>query len=197
MSHLFFLQQNGHRNEDGRRSSPNGPPVSLSWWWWLLLHSAILRSRADSLHSEVILHEWLAFYRAFFLISTEVVYLQLFCLRPRLFLLFKIFLIKGLSKLLIRTLTRTWTVCSACGHQFFSSKLCFFLKLGTVTTDTLFSLRDCWVGVCMFCRQPPQFSQIFGQRMSALVLPDTHSLQSLQVSNVWSVKSDPRVDPTH
>ena len=24
-----------------------------SWWWWLLLYSAILRSRADSLHSRV------------------------------------------------------------------------------------------------------------------------------------------------
>ena len=36
-----------------------------SWWWWLLLYSAILRSRADSLRSHVILHEWLAFYSAF------------------------------------------------------------------------------------------------------------------------------------
>ena len=44
-------------------------------WWWLFLYSAILRSRADSLRSHVILHEWLAFYSAF-LISTEVVYLQ-------------------------------------------------------------------------------------------------------------------------
>ena len=35
------------------------------WWWWLLLYSAILRSRADSLRSHVILHEWLAFYSAF------------------------------------------------------------------------------------------------------------------------------------
>ena len=35
-------------------------------WRWLLLYTAILRSQADSLHSYVILHEWLAFYRAFF-----------------------------------------------------------------------------------------------------------------------------------
>ena len=34
-------------------------------WWWLLLHSAILRSRADSLRLHAILHEWLAFYSAF------------------------------------------------------------------------------------------------------------------------------------
>ena len=75
-----------------------------------------------------------------------------------------------------------------------------FFYLSTVTMDTLFSLCDCWVGICMFCRPPSQFSsQIFGQRVSALVLPNIH-LQSLQVSNVWSVKSvksDPRVDPTH
>ena len=43
------------------------------------LYSAILRSRADSVRSHVIQHEWLAFYSAFFFftnISTEVVYLQ-------------------------------------------------------------------------------------------------------------------------
>ena len=34
------------------------------WWWWLLLYSAILRSRAGSLRSHVILREWLAFYSA-------------------------------------------------------------------------------------------------------------------------------------
>ena len=48
---------------------------STSWWWWLLFYSAILRSRADSLRSHVILHEWLAFIARFW-ISTEVVYLQ-------------------------------------------------------------------------------------------------------------------------
>ena len=36
------------------------------WWWWLFLYSAILPSRTDSLRSHVILHEWLAFYSAFF-----------------------------------------------------------------------------------------------------------------------------------
>ena len=35
------------------------------WWWWLLLYSAILRSRADSLRSHVILHAWLAFHSTF------------------------------------------------------------------------------------------------------------------------------------
>ena len=33
--------------------------------WWSLLYSAILRSRADSLRSYVILHEWMDFYSAF------------------------------------------------------------------------------------------------------------------------------------
>ena len=37
-------------------------PAKAWWWWWWLLYSAILRSRADSLCSHVILHEWLAFY---------------------------------------------------------------------------------------------------------------------------------------
>ena len=44
--------------------------------WWLLLHSTILCSQADSLHSHVILHEWLAYFIARFWISTEVVHLQ-------------------------------------------------------------------------------------------------------------------------
>ena len=35
------------------------------WRCWSLLHSAILRTRADSLHSHVIPHEWIAFYSAF------------------------------------------------------------------------------------------------------------------------------------
>ena len=33
---------------------------------WSLLYSAILRSRSNSLRSHVILHEWIAFYSAFF-----------------------------------------------------------------------------------------------------------------------------------
>ena len=39
------------------------------------IYSAILRSRADSLRSHVILHEWIVFIARFW-ISTEVVYLQ-------------------------------------------------------------------------------------------------------------------------
>ena len=39
------------------------------------LNSAILHSQADSLHSHVILHEWIAFYSGFRM-STTVVYLQ-------------------------------------------------------------------------------------------------------------------------
>ena len=37
-----------------------------SYYYWSLLYSAILRSRADSLRSHVILHGWTAFYSAFF-----------------------------------------------------------------------------------------------------------------------------------
>ena len=33
--------------------------------YWSLLYSAVLRSWADSLHSHVILHEWIAFYSTF------------------------------------------------------------------------------------------------------------------------------------
>ena len=36
------------------------------YYYWSLLYSTILRSWADSLHSHVILHEWTAFYSAFF-----------------------------------------------------------------------------------------------------------------------------------
>ena len=46
-----------------------GPACILCCLWllyyWSLLHSAILRSRADSLRSHVIPHEWIAFYGAF------------------------------------------------------------------------------------------------------------------------------------
>ena len=56
-----------------RTDSPGRPPwLSHSSWtmactyYWLLLYSAILRCRADSLRSHVILHEWIAFYSAFF-----------------------------------------------------------------------------------------------------------------------------------
>ena len=47
------------------------------YYYWSLLYSAVLRSRADSLRSHVILHEWIAFLFFIFLkIFTEVVYLQ-------------------------------------------------------------------------------------------------------------------------
>ena len=44
------------------------------YYYWSLLYSTILRSRADSLPSHVILHEW--FFIARFWISTQVLYLQ-------------------------------------------------------------------------------------------------------------------------
>ena len=53
------------------------------WWWWLLLYSAILRSRADSLRSHVILHEWLAFYSAVLHIHRSDVLTALAWLVPR------------------------------------------------------------------------------------------------------------------
>ena len=43
---------------------------------WSLLYDAILRSRADSLRSHVILHEWLAFYSVFLNINRSGVRLQ-------------------------------------------------------------------------------------------------------------------------
>ena len=43
------------------------------WWWWLLLYSAILRSRADSLHLLVTQHKWIAFYSMFLNIHRSVV----------------------------------------------------------------------------------------------------------------------------
>ena len=50
--------------------------------WWLLISymepfSTLLSTLSDSLRLHLVLHEWLAFYSAFFLISTEVVYLKL------------------------------------------------------------------------------------------------------------------------
>ena len=50
---------NGHWRKDG----------SYYYYYWSLLYtiySTILRSRADSLHSHVILHEWIAFHSTFF-----------------------------------------------------------------------------------------------------------------------------------
>ena len=40
--------------------------IFMWYYYWSLLYSAILCSQADSLHSHVILHEWIAFYSAFF-----------------------------------------------------------------------------------------------------------------------------------
>ena len=37
----------------------------VTYYYWSLLYSPILRSRADSLHSYVILHEWIALFSAF------------------------------------------------------------------------------------------------------------------------------------
>ena len=37
----------------------------MNAYYWSLLYSVLLRFRADSLHSHVILHEWIAFYSAF------------------------------------------------------------------------------------------------------------------------------------
>ena len=51
-----------HTCEDFSRSI-NWDLLKWWWWWWLVLYSAILCSQADSLHSHVILHEWLAFYK--------------------------------------------------------------------------------------------------------------------------------------
>ena len=52
------------RGEENERMLTTIPICFLRWWWWwwwLLLYSAILHSRADSMRSHVILHEWLAF----------------------------------------------------------------------------------------------------------------------------------------
>ena len=51
--------------------------------YWSLLYSAILRSRADSLRSHVILHEWIAFYSAFFNIHWSGVLTALAWLVPQ------------------------------------------------------------------------------------------------------------------
>ena len=53
------------------------------YWYWSLLYSAILRSRADSLRSHVILHEWIAFYSAFLNIHRSGVLTALAWLVPQ------------------------------------------------------------------------------------------------------------------
>ena len=46
---------------------------------WSLLYRAVLHSRADSLRSHVILHEWIAFYSAFLNINRSGVHIALTC----------------------------------------------------------------------------------------------------------------------
>ena len=53
------------------------------YYYWSLLYSAILRSRADSLRSHVILHEWIAFYSAFLNIHRSGVLTALAWLVPQ------------------------------------------------------------------------------------------------------------------
>ena len=57
----------GRTAQDGHLDSHTAPELwHQSCCCWSLLYSAILRSRADSLRSHVILHEWIAFYSACF-----------------------------------------------------------------------------------------------------------------------------------
>ena len=53
-------------------NSLGGHPVY--YYYWSLLYSAILCSRAGSLHSHVILHEWLAFYSVFFVYPPKYIH---------------------------------------------------------------------------------------------------------------------------
>ena len=57
--------------------------VFVLYYYWSLLHSAILRSRADSLRSHVILHGWIAFYSAFLNIHRSGVLTALAWLVPQ------------------------------------------------------------------------------------------------------------------
>ena len=52
------------------------------YYYWSLLYSAILRSQADSLRFDVILHEWIAFYSAFLIIHRSGVLTALTWLVP-------------------------------------------------------------------------------------------------------------------
>ena len=54
-----------------------------NYYYWSLLYSTILRSRADSLRSHVILHEWIAFYGAFLNIHRSGVLTALAWLVPQ------------------------------------------------------------------------------------------------------------------
>ena len=57
--------------------------VKSVYSYWSLLYSAILRSRADSLRSHVILHEWTAFHSAFLNIHRSGVLTALAWLVPQ------------------------------------------------------------------------------------------------------------------
>ena len=62
VSHVFHTHAKGYTH-----ANDHVVHVRVRWimrWWWSLLYSAILHSRADTLHSHVILHEWIAFYKA-------------------------------------------------------------------------------------------------------------------------------------
>ena len=56
--------------------------ASYYYYYWSLLYSAVLRSRADSLRSHVILHERIAFYNAFLNIHRSCVLTALAWLVP-------------------------------------------------------------------------------------------------------------------
>ena len=65
------LYQYNHRMQwcnasTGTTTGCSGFMIALDRLMFLYIYSAILRSRADSLHSQVILHECIAFYSAFF-----------------------------------------------------------------------------------------------------------------------------------
>ena len=61
-----------YRERERERKRERDVNYILYGCWWLLLYSAILCSQADSLCSHVILHEWLAFYRAFLISASGV-----------------------------------------------------------------------------------------------------------------------------
>ena len=66
----------------GKLKRHNFWEVPLGSWWWSLLYSAVLRSWPDSLHSHVILYDWLAFYSTFLNIHQSGVLIALAWLVP-------------------------------------------------------------------------------------------------------------------
>ena len=61
---------------------PPPPPHPPYYYYWLLLYSAVLRFRADSLRSHVILQWWIAFYSVFLKIHRGGVFTALAWLVP-------------------------------------------------------------------------------------------------------------------